>query len=306
MKRSVSLSLLMGFLALSSTLFAGARAHAQPVHVSGVQATITPSPISLQRLKTLVSQTLGQKAVDIMRQRITQPLSIHSSPKQSLLLNQTGTATASPFRANVLEHYGNSPILAGYITNAEGVSWAQGAFGLFNVVSPAQPAVEVETAIAVTNSDGSAEINLGVEQTEGDAYLSFHGVFLWVLFHVNVGDQMDAEIYLDGSTNEWLLFIEDLTTGVAFGEEFSYTTTITRAAWAVQVESGGPVPAMVPITFTNAQWLSNWAGWQPIISSAAATSTQWTLQAPYGGQIWPTEIPDPPGTSFSLIPCPAC
>lgn len=302
MKRFVWGSFVVCLLVLSSGLL-GVKADAQTVQ----PAMATPSPISLQRLKTLVYQALGQQAVDGMGRRITQPLSINASPSPGLSLNQARASTTSPFQANAQEQYGNSSTLAGYVTNAEGVNWVQGAVGFFTVVSPVQPAVDVETAISMANSDArSAEINLGVEQTEGDAYLSFRGAFRWILFHVNVGDQMDALIELDGGTNHWLLFIEDLTTRTSFGEEFSYSTTTTLAVWVTQVSSGGPVPSMFPITFTNAQWLSNWDGWQPITSAAAAAYEQWSLVAPNGGQIWPTEVPDPPGTLFSLIPCPTC
>jgi hypothetical protein len=125
------------------------------------------------------------------------------------------------------------------------------------------------------------------------------------LFHVNANDQITSEIYLDSNTNKWLVFIEDVTTRTAFGNEYSYATTTTRAGWITHMPDGGSVPSMYLIGFTNAHWESNWAGWQPLTSSAEATYTQWTLYAPGGGVIWPTE-PDSSGTSFTLIPCPSC
>lgn len=304
MQRVVLKSLVVCLLVLSSSLLV-ANAEARTVHPSAGQATVTPSPISLERLTTLVRQALGQQAVDDLGQRITQPLSTHASPTPSISLPQPRTSTASRAQANVQEHDETSSSQAGYVTDAYGVSWVQGVVGYFNVVSPALPAVGVVTAIAVGSP--SAEIDLGVEQTQGYAYLTFRGGISWALFQVQAGDQMDALIYLDGSTNQWLLFIEDLTTRTSFGEEFSYiTTTFLVAGWVTQVNSGGPVPSMFPITFTNAEWLSNWAGWQPIISSAAAAYYQESELAPNGGQIWPTEIPDPPGTLFSLLSCSTC
>lgn len=298
-------SLAACLLLLSSGLTV-AQAHGYTNNRPEVQAKVTSTPISLQRLKALVRQTLGQKAVDNMGQLITQPLSVRSSTSRNLSLNPGRTSTSSRLKPHIQEQYSNDPLNGGYITNAEGVSWVQGAAGFFNVATPTLPSIEVETAVVVANSDGSSEINLGVAQTESDAYLSFHGQFLWVLFHVNTNDQMDAEIYWDANTNNWLLFIEDLTTRQSFGQEFSYSTTLTRAAWTMQVENGGPVPSMTLVTFTNAQWFSNWDGWQPIISPAAATYTQVTIKPPKGGVIWPTEVPDPPGTSFTMIPCPGC
>lgn len=303
MQRVVLKRLVACLLVLSSSLLV-AKADARTTQPLTGRATVTPSSISLPRLTTLVRQALGQQAVDDLGQRITQPLSTHPSPTPSLSLPQPRTATALPAQANVQEHYENSSSQAGYVTNAYGDGSVQGVVGYFNVVSPALPAVGVQTAIALGSP--SAQIALGVEQTQGYAYFAFRGGLSWALFPVQAADQMDALIYLDQSTNNWLLFIEDLTTRTAFGEEFSYvTTSFVVAGWATAVNNGGPVPAMFLIGFWNAEWLSNWAGWQPITSSVAPNLYQQSLLAPNGGQIWPTEISDP-GTGFDLIPCPTC
>lgn len=145
------------------------------------------------------------------------------------------------------------------------------------------------------------------DQLRQFAALTLQGVTTWVLFSVSTDDQIDAEIYLDGNTNEWLIFIEDLTSRTAFGQEFAYTTNLTRAAWLIGISSnsGGPVPPMNATTFTNARWVSNWDSWQPITSSAAAYYVQLALKAVYGGQVATTQ-PTASGTSFTLVPCPTC
>ncbi|MBV9711488.1 MAG: hypothetical protein JO011_11340 [Ktedonobacteraceae bacterium] len=306
MKRFVFGGLVICLLTLSGGFFMTVRAVVHAAQPSGGQTTVTSSfPISSQRLKDLVHQTLGQQAADSIGHRVTQPLAIHASAHPILPLIQTRATTSSRLHAKTQERYGTSPIDAAYLTDAEGVSWVQGAGGFFNVASVPLPAVSVLTAIAVGNSDSSAQINVGVDQTEKLAVLTFNHGREWDLFSVNANDQMDAEIYLDGNTNQWLIFIEDLTTRTSFGQEFAYTNYLTRAAWTTQVAFGGPVPSMNMISFTNARWVSNWDGWQPITSSAAAYYVQLTLRTQYGGRISPTQ-PDSSGTSFTLIPCPSC
>ncbi|MBV9256649.1 MAG: hypothetical protein JO215_01380 [Ktedonobacteraceae bacterium] len=307
MKRFAFGSLLVCLLVLSSGLLGAARADAHPASGPGVQRSSTLSPISIAQLKSLVRRTLGQQAVDSMGKRVTQPLSISPSDQPALRLKPSKMAAAPRLQASAREYYGNSPTSAGYTIDAEGVSWVQGVGGFFNVPT-ADNAIQVATEIAVATSNGSGQISLGVTKNADRHYavLIFAGGATWTLFSVSANDQMDAEIYLDGNTNKWLIFIEDLTTRQSYGNEFAYTTFTTLAGWETAISRGGPVPPMNLITFTNARWVSNWDGWQPITSSAAAAYAQWTLTAPNGGIISPTEIPDPPGTSFTLIPCPSC
>ena len=301
MKRFTFGSLLVCLLVLASSFLVTTKAHTHAATLPAVRTSATSSPISLQRLKELVHQTLGQDAVNHMRQLITQPLTTHASTPQLLPPGQTKPATQLHSQAYAQEHYYNSSYFAGYTTDAEGVSWVRGVTGDFNVALPTLPSVEVVTAATVASSDGSAEITVGVDQTAQAAYLNFHGWIDWTLFHIGANDKIDSEILWDIHTNRWFVFIEDVTSGQAFGEEFSYFTNITVAGWGTQVFSGGPVPSMYLIGFTNAQWFSNWDGWQPITSSAAASYTQSTLVAPKGGTIMTGE-PVNAGTAFALVP----
>jgi hypothetical protein len=185
--------------------------------------------------------------------------------------------------------------------NAEGVSWVQGIGGYFNVAHPALPAPFFATGIAVTNSDDSAQVDVGVDQTNLKAYLNFKGWFSQTLFSVSANDQMDAEIYLDGNTNKWLVFIEDLTTRTAFGEEYGYgTTNMVRADWFTGTNTANLVPAMNQINFTGARWVSNWDGWQPINSSAEAYYVLQSL-VNENGEIEPWYYLGSSGTSFSML-----
>ncbi len=304
MKRFAFVGILACLLLLSSNFFAVARAHSHTTAISGTQTMTTPSSISLPRLKALVSQTLGQQAANRIGRRITHPLGIRASTSSSLSLSQAPATTPAITQASAQEEYADSSTVAGYQTDAEGVSWVQGTVGFFNVASPTLLTTSVDTVIGVESNNSS--ITLGVDQLQKVTYLGFLGGVHWNLFYVNTNDRMDALILLDTNTNQWLLFIEDLTTGVSYGSEFSYDTEMIRALWLTGIGNDGPVPSMPLIAFTNSQWLSNWDGWQPIISSAAATYTQFTLLDPNGGQIWPTEIPDPPATFFTLVPCPTC
>ncbi len=283
MKRLIFGGLLICLLVLSSSFLATAKAAVHTSAQPGVQTTLTPHPISLARLKALVRQTLGQQAVDHMGHLVTQPLATHAPTSVSLSFHQAGTAPTSHLQANTPEYFYTSSTEAGYGVNAEGVSWVQGGAGYFNVARPALPAQVFDTEIGVTNSNQSAQIIVGVDQTDLAAYLYFNGWFSERLFSVSANDQMDAEIYLDGNTNQWLVFIEDLTTRRAFGQEFGYTTSIVQAAWVTYTYTGGPVRPTNPITFTSARWVSNWDGWQPITSSAAAYYIHQILQAPKGG-----------------------
>jgi hypothetical protein len=304
MKQWISGSLLVCLLVLSSSFLVPAQASAHPASLPGGPSTLTP--ISLSRLQTLVRQTLGQQAVDHMGQLVTQPLSTRTSAPVNLSFHQAGVATSSQLRANTQERISISNRDAGYWVNAEGASWVQGVVGFFPVAQPAgaPSAPGFDTVIGVSSSDEARQIIVGVDQTNSEAFVGFRGQSSQYVFFVHPNDQMDTEIYLDGATNQWLVFIEDLTTRQAFGQEFSYTVTSDNggvfASWFTGDENNaGPVPSMNPITFTNARWLSNWAGWQPITSSAETSYTFQILQAPLGGVIVPTTL-DSSGASFTL------
>ncbi|HZR40115.1 MAG TPA: hypothetical protein VFB12_08375 [Ktedonobacteraceae bacterium] len=178
--------------------------------------------------------------------------------------------------------------------------------GSFNVPT-AGGVVPVTTGIIVGDTGQNAKISLGVvkDGARSNASVSFVNGETLDLFPVNASDQMDAEIYLDSNSNQWLIFIEDENTATYYANEFSYTTIITYAGWLASVNDS-PLPAMNPILFTNARWFSNWADWQPIPSSAAAYYIQWTLDKSPGLIQTTILIGSPPGTSFYLATCATC
>jgi hypothetical protein len=209
------------------------------------------------------------------------------------------------------EQYGTSTNVAGYMTVMNGMT-VSGVVANFNVPTGASGQEErIMLDLGGLNSSNGIAVGVFVNGYGGpaDGYAfctcSNNG---GLLFNVQPKDTIDAELYLlDQSTNQWLVFIEDVASGASFGTTFNAVTTFTNVAWILQTI--GPLLKGL-ITFTNAKWLgSNSSGvWQPILSSQAASYLQITLDDPRGrGQrAEATEIPDPPGTSFTIIPCQKC
>ncbi len=307
MKRFIPGSLLVCLLVLTIGFLPVIKAGARTAQTSAVQAP-SPSLSGLPQLKELVRKTLGQGAVDHMRQRVTQPLKIYASTQPVLAPKQASTATQSRIQANVEapELYGNATTGAGYVTRVKSASWVYGSEATFNVPK-VEGIVPVTTAVTVTNVDKNTQISLGVvtDAARRNASLSFTNGSTLDLFAVHSNDQIFALISLDTGANKWLIFIEDGTSGLFYDADFSYSTAFTSAMWLTTVNDS-PFPPIGLITFTGAQWLSNWDGWQPILSPDSAYYLQWTLLAPTGGMMWPTEIPDPPGMGFTLISCSPC
>ncbi|MBV9709397.1 MAG: hypothetical protein JO011_00625 [Ktedonobacteraceae bacterium] len=249
----------------------------------GCLLVFTSSFLATSRASAHQTSQPGARAVNATGQRIT-PRSISHLPR----------------RGNTQFIFGNTSPEGGYITNAEGTSWVRGAQGIFNVVAPSQSYPEYVTAVAVSNPSQGARIEVGIDQTHRQAYEYFQGWFGTNLFPVSPNDQVFASIFLDGN-NQWDIFIEDETSGRFFDEPYSYNTSIVRAEWFGEVLHGGPAPD-TQVTFTDAHWLSNWAGWQPIWSGAARTVTQGYTEPSNGGAIGGGSL-DSSSTVFTLSSC---
>ena len=86
----------------------------------------------------------------------------------------------------------------------------------------------IQTGTAQSSVNGQTYYNAWYEQLPADSH---------VIRRINVspGDQMNASIQLvDSNTNIWSIYIEDLTTGQSFQNDFIYEASRLSAEWIVE------------------------------------------------------------------------
>ncbi|MBV9710120.1 MAG: hypothetical protein JO011_04270, partial [Ktedonobacteraceae bacterium] len=238
------------------------------------------------------------------------------------LLKRPRTVTAPRVQADARELYVNDPQRAGYSIDAEGASWVRGAQATFNATkSHGVPFFPDQTYVLLTNASGSQLIQAGVLATQGGItpYMEWLdwddsnpplGGYISADFSVRPGDQVNVEVWEDTrlGAHSWTVFIQDVNTKAYQYFAEGDTTDLTRADWVLDTGiDGNPVAPRFPtlVGFSQAQWISNWAGWVPISSSAGHTYTQITNVSPSGGIIETTELSNA-GEDFALVPCPGC
>ena len=308
MKRILLLCLCMSIVILSGVTSTTAQASYQSLSPSPGKPTYKPSqiaPISTEHVKVLLRQTLGQRVADSLKQRVMQPVATWHADIPTF--KQAQTTTNPSIRANARELYTDTDTVAGYLAYPPQQAW--GASAQFN----ASIAYAYTWVGVGAHAGNTAYFPIVVGVNQGNLFASYQVDGTGNdLFHVLPNDQMSAEVYLDQTTNNWLIFIIDLTTGTYFASEFSSNWYNLNIAFWIYMQYGKymGVSQMYPLTFSQARWFGNTpSGWQPI--TAAPYNYQLTLkglnyQGNPSGIAWPTEIPDPPGTSFSILTCSTC
>jgi len=316
-KRKLVVGMVTCLFILSGCLAIVMKAQAHQVASSLVSSRVPPM-LSDQQVKDYARKTLGASAVDRMLHRVTHPLKTQrfsnytTSFRVNTITQQTQMAarvTGLVTAASGHEAYNISNYAAGYAAllgqQAFGV---EGQFNAEPIASPASVAPLVYVGLGYYSSGNQVyfPITAGIDPLAMVAAYHVGSSYVSVL-RVNAQDQISSEIYQwDG--NGWFIFIFDHTTGEYFSQIVDYDpgATLNQAAWVLTLNVSGPLGNFLPITFTNANWQgANSGGWQPLIN--AGSYAQLFLQPKNGvGRAWTTEIPDPPGNSFSMLYCPSC
>jgi hypothetical protein len=292
LRKTVSLFVVvLSFLLLfSGTALRAAQAHYGDIQGQGHSPVTTQAPQAVKehQISTAYAQQLtrnlaGVNVASRMLHRVTQPLASH--PPVTYGIAQTPSSN-----------------WAGYVadTSATGIR-VDASFSEFN----ASRAAGTDTAswVGVGGFHGGNVAQVGIDQSLMESWYEFFPNPPVFLYSVNAGDTMYDLILRDRSNGLWMVFIEDLTTGVFYTNEFSFNPDQTTAEWIVEVQPNGPVGSFVPVTFTFNQF-GDGSSSQPLTSGEASPLWQVFLRSPRGGSVCPSGVSNPgTGATFSAAPC---
>jgi Peptidase A4 family len=221
----------------------------------------------------------------------------------SRMLHRVTTPMASQHHVAYSIAQTTSSNWGGYVadTSATGIH-VDASFSEFN----ASRAAGTDTAswVGVGGFHGGNVAQAGIDQSLMESWYEFFPNPPVFLYSVNSGDEMYDLVLRDRSNGLWLVFIEDLTTGVFYTNEFSFNPDQTTAEWIVEVQPNGPVGSFAPVNFTFDQF-GDGSSSQPMTSSEASPLWQVSLRSPRGGSVCPSGLTNPGtiGVSFSAAPC---
>jgi hypothetical protein len=154
----------------------------------------------------------------------------------------------------------------------------------------------VATWAGVGGFNGTNLAQTGVDQWLNEAWVELYPNTPTYEFFVNNGDYMYSNVSYDRATAKWSLSIQDVTKGVSFSNEYSFSPDQTSADWIVET-LGSSVPSFSTVDFTYSNWYDNNGFLQNINSDR--TSTVWQITASPGcGTISPGGI-GADGSSFN-------
>ncbi|HET8844232.1 MAG TPA: hypothetical protein VFN35_22385 [Ktedonobacteraceae bacterium] len=240
--------------------------------------------ISVAYAQQLIRQLGGVQAASRMLYRVTKPMA--SQPHVTFGNAQT---TSSNW--------------GGYVADTSGTGiHVDSSFSEFNVSRAA--GTDTASWVGVGGFHGGNLAQAGIDQSLMESWYEFFPNPPVFLYSINSGDEMYDLVLRDRSNGLWLVFIEDLTTGVYYTNEFSFNPDQTTAEWIVEVQSNGPVGSFAPVNFTFDQF-GDGSSSQPMTSSEASTLWQVSLRSPRGGSVCPSGLTNPGtiGVSFSAAPC---
>ncbi len=192
--------------------------------------------------------------------------------------------------------YSSPPKWGGWMSDTSG-NFTHRVYGAFSdfYAQGAGCCATVGSWVGVGGFGNCGLIQAGVNSGSMQAFLellNFNGSCAYPstpLFSVNAGDHMWVYITLDSANGMWYVQVQDLTLGLYYSNEWSYSPSLYTAEWITEVY-GGAVPSNLPgVHFWGARWIDETFNTHTIVDGTTGVYKILDKQ-PAGGCVVPTDL----------------